>query len=67
MARIWRMIRAELPELPPPHERYDGTLLNQSQNKASKVNNLRALLSLGRIAKWRASPGRTSPRGRSSP
>ena len=45
------MINDEIPECVEIYKKYEDLLINQSFSKAARVNNMRALLSLGRIAK----------------
>ena len=45
------MINDEIPECTEIYKKYEDLLINQSFSKAARVNNMRALLSLGRIVK----------------
>ena len=45
------MIHKEIPECIQLYKKYEDLLINQSFSKAARINNMRALLSLGRIAK----------------
>ena len=45
------MIHKEIPEYIQLYKKYEDLLINQSFSKAARINNMRALLSLGRIAK----------------
>lgn len=51
LERIWNQIKAELPEYVKLYQKYEDLLVTQSKSKAAKINNMRNLLSLGRILK----------------
>ena len=48
---LWKMINNEIPEYSEIYKKYENLLINQSFSKPARVNNIRTLLSLGRIAK----------------
>ena len=49
--RVWRQIKDDLPEYVEMYQKYEDLLVTQSKSKSSKINNMRNLLSLGRILK----------------
>ena len=49
LKRIWNQIENELPQYNNLYQKYQNVLIVQGKSKAAKINNMRCLLSLGRI------------------
>ena len=58
------MIRTEIPECVEIYKKYEDLLINQSFSKAARVNNMRALLSLGGLHNQKKYRGRQFQRNR---
>jgi len=51
MMSTWKLIEKDTPENIELYKNYDNTLVNSAMSKTLRNNNLKALLSLGRIGK----------------